>query len=384
MRKARAMPASSCAAPPGGVGRVHVARAHVALLLVALPLVAQLTGCGTPARHAGYYQDDGPPDQVPPGLMSTPDAVPREEPLNPFANQPYRALGRTYTPDTSDRPFRQRGLASWYGRQYHGNRTASGERYDMFAMTAAHPTLPIPSYARVTNLRSGASVVVRINDRGPFLYDRVIDLSYVAALRLGVAGRGTDEVEVQRILPRDIARAHAAEPLAIAAVPPTSPAAAPASLSGAPAGPVLGAAPAAVAVAPVAAVAAPPATRLPPAAPPETAAPGVTPPSTTPPSTVPLSTPTSTPASAASRWGVQVGAFALAAHAEALRDRVALLLDAPDATEVPSMLRSTRVERDGDLFRVLVGPLTDRAAAAQLAQTLARILARATTLYSRP
>jgi rare lipoprotein A len=88
---------------------------------------------------------------------------------------------------TEDKPFRQRGLASWYGRQFHGNRTSSGEIYDMFAMTAAHPTLPIPSYVRVRHLASGATVIVRVNDRGPFKHDRVIDLSYAAAVRLGYA-----------------------------------------------------------------------------------------------------------------------------------------------------------------------------------------------------
>ena len=164
-----------------------------------LSAAALLAGCGTAPRQGAYYQNDGPPLRIPPDLLATPDAVPRDEPLATYANRPYRALGRTYVPDTSGRPFRQRGLASWYGRQYQGNRTASGERYDMFAMTAAHPTLPIPSYARVTNLHSGASVIVRINDRGPFLYDRIIDLSYVAALRLGVAQRGAYEVEVERI-----------------------------------------------------------------------------------------------------------------------------------------------------------------------------------------
>jgi len=170
-------------------------------LLVAACLC--LGACATRPGH--FYQDDGPPDHVPAGLAETPDAVPRVEPLNPRANRPYSALGRSYTPDTGDAPFEQRGMASWYGRQYHGNPTASGEPYDMFAMSAAHPTLAIPSYARVTRVSDGRSVIVRINDRGPFLQDRVIDLSYAAAARLGIVGPGSGEVVVQKITARDIA-----------------------------------------------------------------------------------------------------------------------------------------------------------------------------------
>jgi rare lipoprotein A len=102
---------------------------------------------------------------------------------------------------TTRAPYRAVGVASWYGRRYHGQKTASGEPYDMFAMTAAHPILPIPSYARVTALRSRRSVVVRINDRGPFVDDRLIDLSYVAAHRIGLIEFGTGEVEVELILP---------------------------------------------------------------------------------------------------------------------------------------------------------------------------------------
>ena len=122
-----------------------------------------------------------------------------------------RPAGRTshwaarYTPLIGDVPFRQRGMASWYGRQFHGNRTANGEIYDMFGMTAAHPILPLPSYVRVTNVRTGRSVIVRVNDRGPFKHDRVIDLSYAAATKLGIAAAGTGEVEVERITMAQIA-----------------------------------------------------------------------------------------------------------------------------------------------------------------------------------
>jgi rare lipoprotein A len=102
---------------------------------------------------------------------------------------------------TSLQPFRQRGLASWYGKRYHGQKTSSGETYDMFAMTAAHPTLPIPSYVRVTNVANGRSVVLRINDRGPFRSARVIDVSYVAAHKLGFVQAGQAQVDVEAILP---------------------------------------------------------------------------------------------------------------------------------------------------------------------------------------
>jgi rare lipoprotein A len=153
------------------------------------------------ARPGGYYLDDGPGDGAPPDLARVPDAEPRSEPLNRAANTPYVVFGKEYVPDRSVRAFRQRGIASWYGRRFHGARTSSGERYDMYAMTAAHPTLPIPSYARVTNLANGRSVVVRINDRGPFLHGRIIDLSYAAAWKLGYTAQGSALVDVEAIVP---------------------------------------------------------------------------------------------------------------------------------------------------------------------------------------
>jgi rare lipoprotein A len=115
--------------------------------------------------------------------------------------RPYSALGRWYTPKTTLEAYRERGIASWYGRRYHGQKTASGELYDMYGMTAAHPTLPIPSYVRVTNISNRRSVVVRVNDRGPFLSERLIDLSYTAAFKLDVLGGGSAWVEVETILP---------------------------------------------------------------------------------------------------------------------------------------------------------------------------------------
>ncbi len=148
-----------------------------------------------PARGGGYYKDDGPLENAP-DLDKIADAVPRAERLHRFANNPYQVFGKDYVPVRAGSDFRQRGMASWYGRRYHGQKTSSGEVYDMFGMTAAHPTLPIPSYARVTNVATGRSVVVRVNDRGPFLSDRVIDLSYVAAYKLGYIQAGSTLVDV--------------------------------------------------------------------------------------------------------------------------------------------------------------------------------------------
>ncbi len=168
------------------------------------PLPAAGSGRG------GYYQDDGPGERPPEGLLDLPDAVPKVEPYSLTGNKPYVVFGKTYVPLVDERPFTQRGTGSWYGKKFHGQKTSSGELYDMYKLTAAHPTLPIPSYARVTNLSNGAQVIVRINDRGPFHSGRIIDLSYTAALKLGYLGRGSSELEVERLLPDDIARINAA------------------------------------------------------------------------------------------------------------------------------------------------------------------------------
>ena len=170
------------------------------------PMAGASPGASGPAA-ASAFDTDGLPEQIPPGLELTPDAVPRIEPLRVGGpNKPYEALGRLYVPLTADLPLLERGGASWYGRKYHGRATATGEIYDMFAMTAAHPTMPLPSYARVTNPANGRQVIVRVNDRGPFVPGRVIDLSYTAALRLGLL-RGVAPVEVER-LTHEAIRAH--------------------------------------------------------------------------------------------------------------------------------------------------------------------------------
>jgi rare lipoprotein A len=158
----------------------------------------------TRPRGGAYYQDDGPGDSPPPNLALIPDAEPRADPYSRAANRPYNVFGTDFVPDTSDKPFKQRGIGSWYGRKFHGQKTSSGEIYDMYAMTAAHPTLPIPSYAKVTNVATGQSVIVRVNDRGPFLKSRIMDLSYAAAAKLGYADQGSTMLEVERLLPRDI------------------------------------------------------------------------------------------------------------------------------------------------------------------------------------
>jgi len=156
--------------------------------------------------RGGYYQDDGPGDNPPPNLDQVPDAEVRNEPLSTRSNRPYVVFGKTYTPITDNSPFTQIGVGSWYGKKFHGQRTSSGELYDMYKMTAAHPILPIPSYARLTNLVSGAQVIVRINDRGPFHANRAIDVSYTAALKLGLLGKGSHELQIERILPEEIDR----------------------------------------------------------------------------------------------------------------------------------------------------------------------------------
>ena len=154
--------------------------------------------------RGGYYKDDGPGDVTPEGLLDTPDAEPRVEPYSTRGNKPYVVFGKRYVPMTDERPFKQKGRGSWYGKKFHGQKTSSGEPYDMYQMSAAHPTLPIPSYARVTNLSNGKQVIVRVNDRGPFHSSRVIDLSYTAALKLGYIGHGSADLEVERLLPADI------------------------------------------------------------------------------------------------------------------------------------------------------------------------------------
>ncbi len=177
-------------------------------IVVAAAMVV-LAGCASgPLRMPGVPSTppgrDGLEANPPPDLARVPDAEPQVEPIRAGGpNKPYELLGRSYVPITRDAPFTERGIASWYGRPFHGRRTASGEVYNMYAMTAAHPTLPIPSYARVRNPANGREIVVRVNDRGPFHGGRILDLSYTAALKLDLH-RGVGAVELQRITFDDI------------------------------------------------------------------------------------------------------------------------------------------------------------------------------------
>lgn len=153
-----------------------------------------------PKTNSGkYYLDDGPGDNPPADIDLIPDAVLKTEPPSPRANRPYTALGQRYVPMSGYLPYKKQGVASWYGKRYHNRKTSSGEVYDMYGMSAAHPTLPLPSYARVTNPANGRSVIVRINDRGPFKHERLIDLSYAAAYKLRLSSQGSGLVEVEAI-----------------------------------------------------------------------------------------------------------------------------------------------------------------------------------------
>lgn len=298
----------------------------------ALACLALLAGCGSfggssgkPAadvakRGGGYYLDDGPGPNPPANLDEVPDAVPRAEALHRGAARPYVIMGRSYAPMTALASYRERGMATWYGRRYHGKRTSSGEVYDMYAMTAAHTVLPIPSYARVTNLANGRSVVVRINDRGPFLGERLIDLSYVAAHKLDIVRNGSALVEVETVfagsdapLPATMTASTTAgtrEPPAMAAIPPET------------------------RVQPVAA---------------EPRAP-----------------------TAEGQHYLQLGAFAVRANAERFLDQARALLGSADA--------SLDITASGDLFRVQAGPYGSRSAALQAAERIAQLLGSAPVL----
>ncbi len=153
-----------------------------------------LAACGGSVFEKGDSAPRNPPD-----LSSIPDAVPKAERIRPQNQKSYVVFGRRYYPMPTNAGYREKGIASWYGKKFHGRDTATGEPYDMYRMTAAHKTLPLPSYAEVTNLANGRKIVVRVNDRGPFHGGRIIDLSYAAATKLGIIGRGTGQVEVKAI-----------------------------------------------------------------------------------------------------------------------------------------------------------------------------------------
>ena len=156
-----------------------------------------LTACVSNGRYADKY--DSAPVR-PPTMTEQQDPEVTLDPIG-RGNMPYKVFGKSYTPMTERKPFKQRGTASWYGKKFHGHHTSNGEIYNMFGMSAAHKTLPLPSYIKVTNLKNNKSAIVRVNDRGPFHGDRILDLSYSAAYKLGVYDSGTAEVEIELIIP---------------------------------------------------------------------------------------------------------------------------------------------------------------------------------------
>ncbi len=272
-----------------------------------------------PESSGGFYKDDGPL-ALPAGLSLVPEPLPRAEILHRWANNPYTVLGQNFVPLKEVGTLKQQGVASWYGRKFHGQKTSSGEVYDMFQMTAAHPTLPIPSYARVTNLKNGRSVVVRINDRGPFLKGRVIDLSFLAACRLDYALQGSTEVEVTSLLPGAIEPAAAS----IAAMTPAT----------------------GVEVQPLVTQPLIQATALPAA--PQAVAPSIE---------------AQAIAVASNGFYLQFGAFGLRSNAENLLAHLARELDEPQAAKL-------LIQQSGAMFRVRLGPFAQRSLAQLEAEKL--------------
>jgi rare lipoprotein A len=290
-------------------------------LLFLAGLGLALAGCSSyaPRHGGGYYLDDGPGDNPPANLASIPDAVPKAEPLIPAANRPYTVLNKTYTPLASVKGYKEKGLASWYGRRYHGKPTSSGVLYDMYAMTAAHATLPIPSYVRVTNLKNNRSVVVHVIDRGPFHDGRIIDLSYTAAWKLDIL-KGVTPVEVVGIDPSEPSQAAAATPATTTS-----------------------------SIAPV------PAATLP------TPVPSIAASTPLPPLVEPIAPVNSNPAPA-NRIYLQLGAFSSQTGA----DKVLLLVQERIGTRLPA----TQKLQVGDRIKVQMGPFTSAAEAEQAAQKL--------------
>lgn len=298
--------------------------------------------------RGGYYKDDGPGDNIPDNLWDVPDAEPRIEPYANRGNKPYVVFGKEYVPQINEEPVRQRGRGSWYGRKFHGQRTSSGEPYDMYKMTAAHPTFPIPSYARVTNLSNGSTVVVRVNDRGPFHSDRIIDLSYTAALKLGYIGHGSAQLEVERILPDEIRRMELAR--SNGAAPPVASAAPSAPGVSTEAVPM----PVAMVSAPAELMAQPsvaPAPATAPAAMPAAAA-----------SAMPAASTISTVSAAAGGFYLQLGAFSQAANAQAAQ--------ALHAQRWNGSLRQVDIVQNNTLFRLYGGPFASRADAEAVARQM--------------
>jgi len=374
MRFARPAP-SSC---------LRVAAAVAVVVVVAGCASAPPRGGPNPSRGGEARSlppgADGPGANPPADLASLPDAEPRVEPIRSGGpNKPYQVLGRDYVPATRDLAFSERGLASWYGVKFHGRRTASGEVYDMYAMTAAHPTLPIPSYARIRNPANGREILVRVNDRGPFHPGRIVDLSYAAALKLDLL-RGVAPVELDRITFEEIRtgawRSRSGEATRLAAAPASSdaaPVAKPAEIAAAPPSTPIVVAAVPLPAQDVAFVAdgpAPPAS-MEPAAP--TAAAIVTVPASPP---LPLTI--VRPAAQAPRgFWVQLGAFRERDGAESFRRRIGA---DDDAGWLAPMLA---VFTDTSLYRVQAGPFTSRDQAEGAALRLRAALALVPLIVER-
>jgi len=182
--------------------------------VVLISIVLSLAACG------GISHRDSAPARKP-NVANIPDAVPKHEPRSKYGNPAhYEVFGKRYYTLSSSRGYVEKGIASWYGTKFHGRKTSSGEVYDMYEMTAAHKTLPLPTYVEVTNLNNGRKVIVKVNDRGPFHGNRLIDLSYSAATKLGIVAKGTGMVKVRAITPgeRIVEQPVAAAPVASASV----------------------------------------------------------------------------------------------------------------------------------------------------------------------
>lgn len=276
----------------------------------------------TSTKPGGYYLDDGPGDNPPKDIDSIPNAVPKKESLLERANKPYKALDANYIPMTSYQPYKERGVASWYGKRYHGKSTSSGEIYDMYSMTAAHTRLPLPSYVKVTNPANRRWVIVRVNDRGPFKSSRIIDLSYAAAYKLRFSSVGSTLVEIEAIDPDSFALYSADK--------------------------TINSAPAATAAA---------------------AAANTAPVTTATTTSKPISTPASTPANnnnAITQYFVQAGAFKGTANADALAKKIQSL-------EIGQNAGINNVYNNG-LYRLKLGPFSNKQEADQTAATIRKQL----------
>lgn len=383
-------------------GRPYLAeRAHTpastALAACAVAVAVLLAGCASGTRSGGGALSgrDGPGTNIPSDLDRVPDAEPRIEAIRGSGgtSKPYTVLGRAYQPITDDRPFRESGIASWYGRKFHSASTASGEPYDMYAMTAAHKTLPLPSYVRVRNPANGREVIVRVNDRGPFVDGRIIDLSYTAALKLDLL-RGVAPVEIERITNEDIrtgawrrdsGTAYAAAPPApppsrrTAAAPVAVPSAwvAPVAMMNAPEASTMPVVPQTPMMqTEVVAQAAPPTLEPDAASPPRQPmvvtdlapmAPMSAPSAPTAPAAAPTTSPATSPSSAAvAGFWVQLGAFRERDGAENLRNQA--------ARGLPSLAPQLRVFSEAGTHRLQAGPFASRneagAAVTQLRESL--------------